>query len=223
MTYVQRVIITTFLILSCSLQAHATTYDALNQQVTAFENSGQARFAPASPPRRSSRHTAGSLPAWFHVFDAEVGVSRLELQGRVFLLAIVRDISERKILEEQFHQAQKMEAVGQLAGGVAHDFNNLLVAMLSQTSLAAAMLGPNDRARTHIEKATTAASRAADLTRQLLAYSGKASLEMHPIRLDSGSVVDDLDDGPAFFVGSRSHRDAIGLDPAFGHRLGRVD
>jgi two-component system cell cycle sensor histidine kinase/response regulator CckA len=82
-------------------------------------------------------------------------------------------------------QTQKMESLGVLAGGVAHDFNNLLVAMLGQTSLALSKLGPDSVARPHVEKAVKAATSAADLTRQLLAYSGGGQFERRPIQLNT--------------------------------------
>ncbi|MBE2201449.1 MAG: PAS domain S-box protein [Anaerolinea sp.] len=100
------------------------------------------------------------------------------------LVVLGRDITERKQAEEALRQAQKTESLGVLAGGVAHDFNNLLVAMLGQTSLALAKLRPESPARPHVEKAVHAAERAADLTRQMLAYSGRGHFETRPIHLN---------------------------------------
>jgi PAS domain S-box-containing protein len=101
-----------------------------------------------------------------------------------FLIAEGLDITERKRAEEALRQAQKTESLGVLAGGVAHDFNNLLVAILGQTSLAQAILPEENRAYAHIEKAAKAAKRAADLTRQLLAYSGRGQFEARPLNLN---------------------------------------
>ncbi|RMG97914.1 MAG: PAS domain-containing sensor histidine kinase, partial [Chloroflexi bacterium] len=101
------------------------------------------------------------------------------------LIGTATDISGRQQLEEILRQSQKLESLGVLAGGIAHDFNNLLVALLGQTALAAAKLPPNNPARTHIEKANQAAERAADLTRQLLAYSGKGQFIMKPLNLNA--------------------------------------
>ncbi|HEX7927763.1 MAG TPA: ATP-binding protein, partial [bacterium] len=81
------------------------------------------------------------------------------------------DITERKQLEQQFLQAQKMEAVGRLAGGVAHDFNNLLTVMLGYASILEERLSPMDPLRPHVEELSKAGERARTLTRGLLAFS----------------------------------------------------
>jgi two-component system, cell cycle sensor histidine kinase and response regulator CckA len=97
------------------------------------------------------------------------------------------DVTERRTLEQQFQQAQKMEAIGQLAGGVAHDFNNLLTVILGFCELLLADLNPDDPRQTDITEIQHAGMRAAGLTRQLLAFSRKQIIE--PTRLDLNEVV----------------------------------
>ncbi len=97
---------------------------------------------------------------------------------------IVRDITDVKRQEEAALQAQKLESLGVLAGGIAHDFNNLLTGMLGQASLAAAKLNRGLPALDHIQKVVLSAERAADLTRQLLAYTGKGKFQIDPLDLN---------------------------------------
>jgi PAS domain S-box-containing protein len=101
--------------------------------------------------------------------------------------AIVRDITARKRLEEQYRQAQKMEAVGRLAGGVAHDFNNLLTVINGYSEVALDALPAVDPVRPLVAEVLKAGGRAAELTRQLLAYGRKQMLR--PQVLDLGALV----------------------------------
>ncbi len=91
--------------------------------------------------------------------------------------------SERLALEAKLQHAQKLESLAVLAGGVAHDFNNLLVAVLGNAALALTELAPGSPARSSIEQVELAARRASDLTRQMLAYSGKGRLLIEPVDL----------------------------------------
>jgi PAS domain S-box-containing protein len=103
------------------------------------------------------------------------------------LLGVAIDISERKAAEETLRRAAKEESLTVLAGGVAHDFNNLLAAVLGHVSLTLAKLPEKSPARRHAEKAAATVERAADLTRQMLAYSGRGHFVIQPT--DLGAVV----------------------------------
>jgi two-component system cell cycle sensor histidine kinase/response regulator CckA len=99
----------------------------------------------------------------------------------------IHDITERKALEDQLRQAQKMEAVGRLAGGVAHDFNNALGVIMGYGQVLQLTLLPEDTRYKQIEEIVNAGRRAASLTRQLLAFSRKQTIQ--PVVLDLNSVV----------------------------------
>lgn len=101
------------------------------------------------------------------------------------ILGVTRDISERKRLEEQLRQAQKMEAVGLLAGGIAHDFNNLLTAILGYSNLLLADLSEDSPLRSDIVGIKRASERAATLTRQLLAFSRQQVLKPELLNLNN--------------------------------------
>ena len=91
----------------------------------------------------------------------------------IAMLAITRDITERRKLEEQLRQAQKMEAVGTFAGGIAHDFNNILTAIIGYASILQMKLAENNPLRMNVEHILTSAERGAQLTQRLLAFSRK--------------------------------------------------
>ncbi len=112
-------------------------------------------------------------------------VSKNLLSDRVIAGVVVnyRDVTERKRLDEQLRQTQKLESIGVLAGGVAHDFNNLLTGVLGNASLALDLLAPTHPGRGHIEEVIKAAESAAYLTRQLLAYAGKGRFVVEPVNL----------------------------------------
>ena len=105
-------------------------------------------------------------------------------------VGISQDVTERHTLEAQYHQAQKMEAIGRLAGGVAHDFNNLLTIILGYCELLLADLDSHDPRQPDMAEIQKAGTRAAVLTRQLLAFSRKEIIE--PTRLDLNVVVVDM-------------------------------
>jgi two-component system cell cycle sensor histidine kinase/response regulator CckA len=125
---------------------------------------------------------------WFQTIKVPL---RLPDDDHPKLLGVATEISERKRLEEQLLQSQKMEAVGQLAGGVAHDFNNILTAIVGYTDLLAVDFQGNDRSLEDLDEIRKAARRAAALTRQLLAFSRKQVLEPRDIELNG--LVQNLD------------------------------
>ncbi len=98
-------------------------------------------------------------------------------------VSLIRDITERKRMEQALIESQRQESLGLLAGGIAHDFNNLLVGMMGNASLALLDLPPASPARDALERVRLAAERAAELTRQMLAYSGKGRFVVEPIHL----------------------------------------
>ena len=104
-------------------------------------------------------------------FPATVLLSRMELNGVPMLQATVRDVTHEIQLESQLRQAQKMEAIGQLAGGVAHDFNNLLQVILAYDEMALCETEPGTAINEEIENIVAAGGRAAKLVSQLLAFS----------------------------------------------------
>ena len=117
--------------------------------------------------------------------DIELSLAPVLLQGVYHLTGIMRDISERLLLQLQVEQAVKMETIGRLAGGVAHDFNNLLTVISGHGDMIQAQLGPQDPLNDHMKEIMLAASRASELTRQLLAFSRKQVLEPKVINLNA--------------------------------------
>src|SRR5207247_6421319 len=97
----------------------------------------------------------------------------------------VRDLTERRKLEDQLRQSQKMDAIGQLAGGVAHDFNNLLTAILGYCNLMLDDIPLDNPLRSDLEEIRLAGERAAALTRQLLAFSRRRMLPPATVALSA--------------------------------------
>ena len=120
----------------------------------------------------------------------EVGLTQYRLDGHRIYHAVLRDLTaqkhaeaERTALERQLFQAQKLESLGVLAGGIAHDFNNLLMGVLGHAGLALEQLNPLHPARRNLEAIQKAGQRAADLTRQMLAYSGRGQFVVRHLDL----------------------------------------
>lgn len=121
------------------------------------------------------------------LYASPLGDADGNVQGIMLYLV---DATEQKNLEVQFAQSQKMQAVGQLAGGVAHDFNNLLTAMIGFCDLLLARHGPDDPSFADIQQIRQNANRATNLVRQLLAFSRKQTLQ--PVRLRLSEALSDL-------------------------------
>jgi PAS domain S-box-containing protein len=124
--------------------------------------------------------------------DVEASLTQIEGRAPGELLIVLRDVTERKMLEQELRQAQKMEALGQLTGGVAHDFNNLLSVIIGNLEIAeehASGVPGLDRA---VARAMTAAEIGADLTQRLLAFARRRSLQ--PQLLDINQLVHDIRD-----------------------------
>ena len=120
------------------------------------------------------------------IIDVSLGISPIrDSSGRITGAShVARDVTERKQFELQMQQAQRLESLGVLAGGIAHDFNNLLTGVIGNASLIAELLPPGDPVSPLVQDVTTAAERAASLTSQLLAYSGKGQFVIGPVDLD---------------------------------------
>ncbi len=134
-------------------------------------------------PRHFEEHRAAS-DTWVSVlaYPADDGV-----------VAVLQDITSRQRaerLDAEFHQSQKLESLGTLAGGIAHDFNNLLVGILGNASLALLDLTADSPARRGVEEIEQAGQRAAELTRQLLAYAGKGRFVVESV--DASAIISEM-------------------------------
>jgi len=123
-------------------------------------------------------------------YDVEVVGVPFVHEGKGGALVFFRDVTDRRRLEDQFRQAQKMEGIGQLAGGVAHDFNNLLTTIMMQLELLNSSPNPDPQLRESIGELMAQAQRAASLTRQLLLFSRRSVMQSET--LDLNEVVENL-------------------------------
>jgi signal transduction histidine kinase/CheY-like chemotaxis protein len=138
-------------------------------------------------------------------------------KGRIYRRAgIAQDVTERKKLEDQYRQAQKMEAVGRLAGGIAHDFNNLLCIMNGYSEMLRMSLEAGGEAHGYAERIGKAGERAANLTRQLLAFSRKTMLI--PKILDLNTLLTSMEDLIRRLIG-----EDISFSLQLASNLGRVE
>jgi two-component system, cell cycle sensor histidine kinase and response regulator CckA len=159
-------------------------------------------------------------------YDLEIRGERVYFEATVSplpedrVVIVARDVTKRlkteqalSESEDQLRQAQKMEAVGQLAGGIAHDFNNLLMAIMSNAELAALELSADSLAGSHIDEIKSASRRARSLTQQLLAFSRKQMLQ--PRVLDMNAIVGEAEQILRRLIGETITM-SVALEPSLG-------
>jgi len=157
------------------------------EEVPAFKNQYAAHRADHRGAPFYSTHPVKHRKKDGSVIEVDIGASSIVFGGRAARLLLATDVTEKQSLEAQLVRAQKMEAVGQLAGGVAHDFNNLLGVITGNTELLMRDLPADSRERKRGEEIQRATDRAAALTRQLLAFGRRQVLQ--PAVLDLNAVV----------------------------------
>ena len=150
---------------------------------TAKELSEQDRAVVEAETGRAFEH-ALTLAGEVRIFLTRKAPHRDSYGRIVGLICVVRDITEYRAIEEHLRQSQKMEAIGTLAGGVAHDFNNLLTVINGYSSILAESLTNEPKLRGHLDQIQKAAERAMALTRQLLAFSRKQTIQPAPLKLN---------------------------------------
>jgi two-component system cell cycle sensor histidine kinase/response regulator CckA len=142
-------------------------------------------------------------------FPIEVTVARIGTDARSEMAVFIRDVTERRALEEQLRQSQKLEAIGRLAGGVAHDFNNILMSIMGAADLLLMELGPDDPARGEASEVKQSVLRGAALTRQLLAFSRRQAARPRLFAL--GEVVGGMESMLRRLIGPEIEFDMSGL------------
>jgi PAS domain S-box-containing protein len=184
-----------------------------------FRRCAESRDAKYSVEVYRVHRKDGSV-RWFE----GAGVAYRRADGSVSVLGVTRDVTqrvlaeeERRALEQRIQQAQRLESLGILAGGVAHDFNNLLTPILGEAGLAQQELPPDSPARVHLASIEKAARRAAALTNQMLAYAGQKPIEKR--RIDLSGLVRELGELLAS-AGGRRARLVYELAPDLPETLG---
>ena len=147
----------------------------------------RARAELAMGASQSSRVQLRARHASGRTVEVDVASSVVDFEGHPALLCTVTDMTESHALQVRMAEAEKVEAVGLLAGGVAHDFNNMLTGILAWVDIAADELGPENPVAHALDEIRIASERAAELTRQLLAFGRRQRLQPGP--LDPGEVV----------------------------------
>lgn len=165
------------------LKLKMVSNDQVPKIIALFEKN--AKRLPTGPDEFTLRKKDGSK------VDVEITTHTVQIEGKDIVLGIARDISERRrmetekrVLENQLLQSQKMEAIGKLAGGIAHDFNNLLTVIMGNAQLVMMKYQENDSNYHELKQILNASTRAANLTKQLLLFSRKHAMEIKTINLN---------------------------------------
>ncbi len=148
------------------------------QHIQGFARTGVTTRSMYSP------RTLFALRADGEEFPIEAAISQVEADGEKLFTVILRDISARRRMEAELLQAQKMEAVGQLAGGIAHEFNNFLGVVLGYSELLSEEAVENEKLARYVKEIRAATQHAASMTRQILAFSRKQVLEPQVLDLN---------------------------------------
>lgn len=156
-----------------------------DQHIITFATTGVTRRSMAHPSVVDAIRADGSR------FPIEATISQIEVAGQHFFTVILRDLSERRQLEAQLMQAQKLESIGRLAGGIAHDFNNLLTTISGAAELAQTSLPIEHAAQADLADILQTVQRSAALTRRLLAFARQQVLA--PRELDLNQLLRDLE------------------------------
>lgn len=164
--------------------------------IPAHFREGHIGLRSQAEPRREVRTLAGARELFGlhrdgHEFPVEILLAPFDTDEGRLIASTVRDITARKQAEAELQEAQRLEAIGSLAGGVAHDFNNLLGVILGHGELALLELVPGTSVYDQVEQIVAAATHAADLTRQLQAFGRRQLLQ--PRNLDLNRLVSDTD------------------------------
>ncbi len=177
------------------LDYYAPDRDLLYVQPETFMGKSIHETLPREAAEKYSHHIKEALDSKnMQAFEYQLTIpdegiqeyeARMVVSGEDETLTIVRNITERKNLEHQLLHSQKMEAVGQLAGGVAHEFNNILTALINNTYLLRNMVKEDGNLVTAVDKIFNLSNNAAAITRELLTFSRKQHVQLKPLKLNA--------------------------------------
>lgn len=180
-----------------------------------YRNDVRRKIADALGPLREDGHSEIQIGSGDAIRSVQLFVTRIREAGDAAAVLYLVDITEQKNLELQFAQSQKMQAVGQLAGGIAHDFNNLLTAIIGYSDLLLGRHHAGDASFSDLHQIKQNASRAANLVRQLLAFSRQQTLKPKVVSLTD--MLAELNNLLRRLLG-----DKIELTMVHGRNLGRI-